>query len=112
LCRGAVRVVVDELERGMDRRTDWSLQDVNRRTVLVAAVLIGSGGVLALAGLSVASAAVIQACGRWYRRVDLAPHELARLKWEQAKAAAGAGAGAWQETEVKTYTPRRDRTTI
>jgi Tfp pilus assembly protein PilV len=96
----------------MDRRTDWSLQDINRRTVLVAAVLIGIGGILGLAGLSVASAAVIQACRRWFRRVDLAPHELARLKWEQAKAAAGAGAGAWQETEIKTYTPRHDRATI
>jgi hypothetical protein len=93
------------------RRTDWSVQDINRGAVLTAAVLLAISGLLGLAGLSVASAAVIAACRRWYRRVDLPPHELARLKWEQAKAAAGAGAGAWQETEIKTYTPRRERST-
>jgi hypothetical protein len=94
----------------MDRRTDWSLQDVNRSAVLAAALLIGIGGLLGLIGLSVGGAALATACRRWYRRVDLPPHELARLKWEQARAAAGAGAGAWQETEEKVYTPRRERT--
>jgi hypothetical protein len=94
----------------MDRRTDWSLQDVDRSAVLAAAVLIGIGGLLGLIGLSVGGGALVAACRRWYRRVDLAPHELARLKWEQARAAAGAGAGAWQETEEKVYTPRRERT--
>jgi hypothetical protein len=92
------------------RRTDWSLQDLNRSAVLAAAVLIGIGGLLGLVGLSVGSAAMVAACRRWYRRVDLPPHELARLKWEQARAAAGAGAGAWQQTEEKVYTPRRERT--
>jgi hypothetical protein len=58
------------------------------------------------------AAALATAGRRWYSRADLSPGELARLKWEQAKAAAGAGAGAWQDTEIKTYTPRRDRTTI
>jgi hypothetical protein len=92
-----------------NRRTDWSLEDINRGTMLTAVVLMAIGALLGLAGISVGSAAVIGACRRWYRRVDLPPHELARLKWEQAKAAAGAGAGAWRDTEVKTYSPRRER---
>jgi len=94
-----------------NRATDWSLQDINRGTVLAAAVLTAIGALLGFAGISVGAAAVIGACRRWYRRVDLPPHELARLKWEQAKAAAGAGAGAWHETELKTYSPRGARST-
>jgi hypothetical protein len=92
------------------RRTDWSLDDINRGTLLTAVVLMAVGALLGLAGISVGGAAVIGACRRWYRRVDLPPQELARLKWEQARAAAGAGAGAWREAELRTYRPRRERT--
>jgi hypothetical protein len=90
-------------------RTDWALEDIDRRTVLVAALLAGAGGLLAVAGFSVACAALVAGARRWYRRVDLPPNELARLKWEQARAAVSAGAGAWQETESKNYVPRRVR---
>ena len=92
------------------RRTDWSPDDINRGTVLAAALLVGIGGLFAMTGLSVACAALVAASRRWYRRVDLPPHEIARLKWDQAKAAAGAGAGAWRETESKSYVPRSLRT--
>ena len=37
------------------------------------------GALLGLAGIAVGSAAVMGACRRWYRRVDLPPNELARL---------------------------------
>ena len=91
------------------RRTDWSADDINSGTVLVAALLMGIGGLFAMAGLSVACAALVAAPRRWYHRVDLPPHGIARLKWEQAKAAAGAGAGAWCETESKSSVPRSQR---
>ena len=93
------------------RRTDWSADDINGGTVLVAALLVGIGSLLAMAGLSVACAALVAASRRWYHRVDLPPHEIARLKWEQTKAAAGASAGAWRDTESKMYVPRGLRTT-
>jgi len=92
------------------RRTDPSLQDLDRGMLVLAAVLVGVGSLLGLAGFAVSGAAVVAACRRWYRRADLPPHELARLKWEQAKAAAGAGTGAWREAELAKYTPRHDRT--
>ena len=92
-----------------DRRTDWALDDINRGTVLAAALLAGIGGLLAMAGLSVACVALAAAFRRWYRRVDLPPQDLARLKWEQAKAAARAGTGAWQDTETTRYVPRSAR---
>ena len=94
-----------------DRPTDWSLDDVNRRTALAAALLMAVGGLVGAAGLVVGCGAVIAACRRWYRRVDLPPHELAKLKWEQTKAAAGASDGAWRDTESKMYVPRGTRAT-
>jgi hypothetical protein len=89
-----------------DRRTDPSLQDLNRGTLIAAAALCVIGSVLGLVGLALAAAAVAAAGQRWYRRADLPPGQLARLKWEQAKAAAGAGAGAWRTAEQEHYTPR------
>ena len=96
----------------MDTRpTDLSLNDIDRRTVLTAAVLMGVGGLVGAAGFLVAGGALVAACRRWYRRADLPPQDLAKLKWEQAKAAAGAGAGAWRDTESKVYVPRSARAT-
>ena len=96
----------------MDTRpTDLSLNDIDRRTVLTAAVLMGVGGLVGAAGFLVAGGALVAACRRWYRRADLPPQDLAKLKWEQAKAAAGASAGAWRDTESKVYVPRSARAT-
>jgi hypothetical protein len=39
-------------------------------------------------------------------RADLTAGQVAKLKWEQARAAAGAGAGAWRDREVAGYSPR------
>ena len=91
--------------------TDLSLNDIDRRTVLTAAVLMGVGGLVGAAGFLVAGGALAAAGRRWYRRVDLPPQEIAKLKWQQAKAAAGAGAGAWRDTESTMYVPRSGRAT-
>jgi hypothetical protein len=93
------------------RRTDPSLQDLPRGTLVVAAVLTGLGSVLGLAGLATGAVALATAGRRWYSRADLSPGELARLKWEQAKAVAGASTGAWRDTELAKYTPRSERST-
>jgi hypothetical protein len=93
------------------RRTDPSINDLPRGMLVVAAVLIGAGSVLGLAGLATGAAALATGCRRWYSRADLTPSELARLKWEQAKAAAGASTGAWRDTELARYSPRSGRST-
>ena len=74
------------------RQTDPSLQDVPRGMLTAAALLIGLASLLGLAGLATFAAALATACRRWYSRADLAPADLARLKWEQAKAAAARAA--------------------
>jgi hypothetical protein len=88
------------------RQTDPSLQDVPRRMLAIAALLIGLASLIGLAGLATVAAALATACRRWYGRADLAPADLARLKWEQARAAAAASSGAWREAELAKYTPR------
>ena len=89
-----------------DRRTDPSLQDLHRGTLYAAAALVVAGSALVVVGVAVSGVAVLVAGRRWFRRADLPPNQLARLKWEQAKAAAGAGAGAWRVTEGERYAPR------
>ena len=89
-----------------DRRTDPSLKDLHRGTLYAAAALVVAGSALVVVGVAVSGVAVLVAGRRWFRRADLPPHQLARLKWEQAKAAAGAGAGAWRVTEDERYAPR------
>jgi hypothetical protein len=89
-----------------DRRTDPSLQDLPRALLIGAGALLAVASVTGLAGFGLCGAAVIAAGRRWYRRVDLPPHHIANLKWQQAKAAVGAGAGAWRDTEKNVYSPR------
>ncbi|MCU1663427.1 MAG: hypothetical protein QOI36_4426 [Pseudonocardiales bacterium] len=92
-----------------DRRTDPLLQDLDRRLVIGAGVMLAIASLAGLAGSVMCGIALMDASRRWYRRVDLAPHELANLKLRQAKAAMGAGAGAWSDAERSVYSPRSGR---
>jgi hypothetical protein len=92
-----------------DRRTDPLLQDLDRRLVIAAAVMLGIASLAGLAGSVMCGVAVIDASRRWYRRVDLTPQELANLKLQQVKAVMGAGAGAWSDAERSAYSPRSGR---
>jgi hypothetical protein len=92
-----------------DRRTDPSLEDLDRRLVIGAGVAFAVAALAGLAGAVMGGVAVLTASSRWYRRADLTPQELANLKWQQAKAAVGAGAGAWSDAERSAYTPRSAR---
>jgi hypothetical protein len=89
-----------------DRRTDPSMQDLDPRLLLGAGVALAVASLAGLAGFVMCGIAVITASRRWYQRVDLPPHEIANLKWQQARAAMGAGAGAWSDAERSGYSPR------
>jgi hypothetical protein len=91
-------------ERQMtDRSTAPVLQDVNTRMLAGAAVLVGVGAALGLAGIGVGAAAFVVAARRWYERNDLTPARHAKLTWEQARAAAVAGSGAWKGVDRSRY---------
>ena len=64
--------------------------------LVTAAVLVGAGALVALAGMAVGGSHLVSATRRWIREMEVPPSEQARIKWAQAKTAAAAGAAAWQ----------------
>ena len=64
--------------------------------LITGAALFGAGALLALAGLAVGGSYLLSTTRRWIREMEVAPSDLAKLKWAQAKAAAAAGSAAWQ----------------
>ena len=77
--------------------------------LVVGGILIGIGAVVAMAGLAVAGTHLAAATRAWIRELETPPGQLARLKWEQAKAAAVSGAGTWRDhPNAKVGLARRD----
>lgn len=97
LCEGAS-------DQMTDRSTAPVLQDINTGMLAGAAVLVGVGAALGLAGVGVGAAAFVAAARRWYQRNDLTPARHAKLMWEQARAAGVAGADAWKGVDKSRYT--------
>jgi hypothetical protein len=77
-------------------QTANSLPKLQAKPLISGAVLIGIGGITALAGLIVGGAHLISATRKWVNEMDVPPRDLARAKWAQTKAAAAAGANAWR----------------
>jgi hypothetical protein len=74
-----------------------SLPQVRSGPLITGGVLVGIGGVVALVGLAIAGSHVVSATRKWVDELEIPPSELAKLRWEQAKAAAVSGASTWQE---------------
>jgi hypothetical protein len=64
--------------------------------LVVSAVLVGAGALVALAGLAVGATHVASAARQWIDEMEVPPSEQARQKWAQARTAMAAGAAAWQ----------------
>ena len=65
--------------------------------LIISAVLVGAGTLIALAGLAVGGGYIASATRQWVREMETPPSEVARQKWAQARAAMSAGASAWQD---------------
>ena len=73
-------------------------EGVKRNRVLVAGgVLAGIGGLLGCAGALLVSSALVSASRRWVQQLDPPPSAMAKVKWQQARAAPTAGARAWRD---------------
>lgn len=70
---------------------------VSSGPLMVGGILMGVGALVALAGLAVAGTHVAAATRDWLKELETPPDQMARLKWEQAKAAMSAGADSWQK---------------
>jgi hypothetical protein len=79
------------------RRPTMDWPEVNSGPLMVGGILIGVGALVALAGVAVAGRHVFAATRAWVNELETPPDQVARLKWEQAKAAAAAGQAAWQK---------------
>ena len=64
--------------------------------LIISGVLVGTGAVIAMAGLALAGSHLLVATRRWVSEMEVPPNELARLKYAQARTAIAAGAAAWQ----------------
>jgi hypothetical protein len=69
---------------------------VNRGRLAGGGALIGIGGLVALAGVVLVASALLSATRQWVDQLERPPSEIARRKWQQARAAAAAGADAWR----------------
>lgn len=64
---------------------------INTRQVMSGAILIGLGGVIALAGIAMAGTALAAAFRERVRQMDVPPSELAKQNWNRVRAATAAG---------------------
>jgi hypothetical protein len=80
---------------GNGRAADVGIR-VNKKLVISGAVLVGIGGSLAATGVLLGTTAIASAMRQWVRQLDQPPSEMAKQKWNQARAATQAGAKAWQ----------------
>jgi len=69
---------------------------LNTRQIVGGSILIGIGGVLALAGAAMAGTALVAAYRDQVQQMDVPPSEIARQNWSRVKAATSAGVGAWR----------------
>ena len=68
----------------------------SNRVLLAGGVLAGIGGLLGCVGALLVSSALVSASRRWVQQLDPPPSTMAKVKWQQARAATAAGATAWR----------------
>ena len=69
---------------------------LNRRLIAGGGVLIGIGGLLGFIGILLVGSTIVSATRRWVGQLERPPSEIAKRKWQQARAATTAGAKAWR----------------
>jgi hypothetical protein len=65
--------------------------------LITSAAMVGAGTLLALAGVALGGGYLLRVARQWVREMEVPPNELARIKWNQARAAVSAGAAVWQD---------------
>jgi hypothetical protein len=80
----------------MDGQETQAKLEFNTRQIMSGTILMGIGGVLALAGAAMAGTALVAAYRDRVRQMEVPPSELARQHWHRARHAAAAGVGEWR----------------
>ena len=71
---------------------------LSRRRIAGGGVLIGIGGLLGFTGMLLVGSAIVSAARQRVNQLEQPPSELAKRKWQQARAATTAGANAWRNS--------------
>ena len=71
---------------------------LSRRRIAGGGVLIGIGGLLGFTGMLLVGSAIVSAARQRVNQLQQPPSELAKRKWQQARAATTAGAQAWRNS--------------
>ena len=71
---------------------------LSRRRIAGGGVLIGIGGLLGFTGMLLVGSAIVSAARQRVNQLEQPPSELAKRKWQQARAATNAGAKAWRNS--------------
>ena len=69
---------------------------VDRTLLMRGGVLVGIAGLLGFSGMVLVGSALLSATRQWVGQLERPASEVARRKWQQARAAASAGAEAWR----------------
>ena len=80
-----------------DSQTAGNWPQVRSGPLVVGGILIGAGALVAIVGVAVAGTHLAAATRSWIKELETPPSQLARLKWEQAKAAAVSGSSTWRD---------------
>jgi hypothetical protein len=67
------------------------------RLLLASSALLATAAVVGMAGLGLATMALVSIARQRISRMDQPPIDVARRQWRQARAAVAAGAGAWRQ---------------
>ncbi len=79
---------------------------LNTRQIVSGSILMGIGGVIALAGVAMAGTALVAAYRDRVRQMEVPPSVLARQNWERMKSATAAGVGEWRNGRHPAQAPR------
>ena len=67
-------------------------------------MLIGIGGLLGFAGMLLVGSAIVSVARQRVNQLEQPPSELAKRRWQQARAATTAGASAWRNSPAAKVT--------
>ncbi|MGI9008913.1 MAG: hypothetical protein ACR2FU_22440 [Streptosporangiaceae bacterium] len=72
------------------------ISTANSKAMVAGFALVAAGGAIAMCGMGMSGAAMVNAVRRWVRAQQEPPTVIMKRKMAQAKAATTAGASAWQ----------------
>jgi hypothetical protein len=79
--------------------------EIDRGPLILAALLVGLGGLIAFIGMAMGTKSAVAHGRRFVAAMDPPPADLAKLKWSQLRAAGAAGAAAGADAWKTSTTP-------